>query len=190
VRELCWNSDRELILESLRCIWVSAYQDYPMTLPQSEWFANYSKSFICCSYVICAFTYHIVELVFVLSYIWSRVWGSVEYSGTQCGDYHSIPRRLTALIRLKILESAVDEMLEALSMVNWVPLSVIILLGTPNLYMISWMNLTTFAAVIEAAGFTSTHFVNLSLQWRCVWIHPLLFWKDLPNLAPIWKKAK
>jgi hypothetical protein len=31
------------------------------------------KSFICFSYVICAFTYHIVQLVFVLSYIRSRV---------------------------------------------------------------------------------------------------------------------
>jgi hypothetical protein len=41
----------------------------PMTLPWSGWFANHSESFIHFSYVICAFTYCIVELVFVLSYI-------------------------------------------------------------------------------------------------------------------------
>jgi hypothetical protein len=45
----------------------------PMTVPQSGWFTNHSKSFIHFSYVICAFTYHIVELVFVLSYIQSCV---------------------------------------------------------------------------------------------------------------------
>jgi hypothetical protein len=50
--------------------------------------------------------------VFVLSYIWSRVWESIEYSGTSCGDYHSIPWRLTTLIRRKILDSAVDAVLQ------------------------------------------------------------------------------
>jgi hypothetical protein len=95
----------------------------PKTLAQSGWFANHSKSFIHFSYVICAFIYCIVELVFVLSYIWSRVWGSIEYSGTQCGNYHSIPRRLTALIRRKILDSAVDEVSKALSM-HVVPLAI------------------------------------------------------------------
>jgi hypothetical protein len=63
----------------------------PTTLPRSGWFANHSKSFIHFSYVICAFTYRIVEFVFVLSYIRSRVWGSIEYSGTRCGDYYLIP---------------------------------------------------------------------------------------------------
>jgi hypothetical protein len=87
----------------------------PTTLPRNGWFANHSKSFICFSHVICAFTYRIVELVFVLSYIWSHVWGSIEYSGTQCGDYYLIPQRLTALIRRKIIDSAVDEVSEALS---------------------------------------------------------------------------
>jgi hypothetical protein len=61
---------------------------------QSGWFANHSKSFICFSCVICAFTYHIVELVFVFSYIRSLVWELIEYSGTQCGDYYLIPWRL------------------------------------------------------------------------------------------------
>jgi hypothetical protein len=87
-----------------------------MTLPQSGRFTNHSKSFIRFSYVIYAFAYRIVELVFVLSYIWSRVRGSIEYSGTQCGDYYLIPQRLTALIRRKILDSTIDMVLEALSM--------------------------------------------------------------------------
>jgi hypothetical protein len=38
------------------------------------------------------------------------------YSGTWCGEYYLIPQRLTALIRWKILDSAVDEVSEALSM--------------------------------------------------------------------------
>jgi hypothetical protein len=46
-----------------------------------------------------------VELVFVLLHIWS-----------QCGDYYLIPRMLTALIRWKILDNAVDEVSEILSM--------------------------------------------------------------------------
>jgi hypothetical protein len=45
--------------------------------------------------------------------------------------------------------------------VNWVPLSIIILLGTPNLYVISLMNSTTLVVVIEAACFTLIHFVTL-----------------------------
>jgi hypothetical protein len=95
----------------------------PATLHRTGWFANHSKLFICFSYVICAFTYHIVKLVFVLSYIRSRVWWSIEYGGTRCGDYYLIPRRLTALIRRKILDSAVDEVSEALSM-HVAPLSI------------------------------------------------------------------
>jgi hypothetical protein len=100
----------------------------PATLPRSGWFTNHSKSFICFSYVICAFTYRIVELVFILSYIWSCVWGSIEYSGTRCGDYYLIPRRLTALIRRKILDSAVDVVSKALSM-HVVPSGVTVMFG-------------------------------------------------------------
>jgi hypothetical protein len=95
----------------------------PTTLPQSGWFTNHSKSFIHFSDVICAFTYSIVKLVFVLSYIRSRVWGSIEYSGTWCCDYYFIPRRLTALIRWKILDSIIDVVSEALSM-HVVPLTI------------------------------------------------------------------
>jgi hypothetical protein len=41
-----------------------------MTLPQSGLFSNHCKSFICLTYVICAFTYRIVELVFAFSYLY------------------------------------------------------------------------------------------------------------------------
>jgi hypothetical protein len=134
------NSDRELTLKSLWCIGVLACWDIPMTLPRSGWFANGSMSFIHCSYGICAFTYHIVELVFGLSYIGSCVWGSIEYSRTRCGNYYLIPWRLTAFIGRKILDSAVDEVLEALSMhvappairIVVVPAGVTVLLGLRN----------------------------------------------------------
>jgi hypothetical protein len=79
-------------------------------------FTNHNKSFICFTYVICAFPYRIVELVFVLSYIPSRVCGSIKYSGIRCGNYYLISRRLIALIRRKILDSAVDVVSNALSM--------------------------------------------------------------------------
>jgi hypothetical protein len=88
----------------------------PATLTRSGWFVNHSKSFIHFSYVICAFSYRILELMFILSYIQSHVWGSLKHSGTRCGDYYLIPRWLTALIRWKILSSAVDGVLEVLSM--------------------------------------------------------------------------
>jgi hypothetical protein len=43
------------------------------------------------------------------------------------------------------------------------------LLGTLNQHMISLMNSTTLADIIEVAGFTSTHFVNLSTAMKlCV----------------------
>jgi hypothetical protein len=62
------------------------------------------------------------------------------YSGTWCGDFYLIPRRLTALIRQKILDSAVDVVSEALSMhvappairIVMVPAGVIALLGLCN----------------------------------------------------------
>jgi hypothetical protein len=87
-----------------------------VALPHGGWFINHSNSFICFSYVICAFTYHIVELLFVLSRTRSRVWGSIEHSGTRCGDCYLIPQRLTALIRWKILDIAVDVVSKALFM--------------------------------------------------------------------------
>jgi hypothetical protein len=59
---------------------------------------------------------------------------------TQCGDYYLIPRRLNALIRRKILDSAVDVVLEALPMhmappairTVVVPIGVTVLLGLRN----------------------------------------------------------
>jgi hypothetical protein len=62
------------------------------------------------------------------------------YSGTWCGDYYLIPQRLTALIRWKILDSAVDMVSEPLSMhvappairTVVVPAGVTVLLGLYN----------------------------------------------------------
>jgi hypothetical protein len=49
------------------------------------------------------------------------------------------------------------------------------LLGTPNLYMISLMNSTALAAMIEAAGFALIHFVNLSTATKMCVNPPLAF---------------
>jgi hypothetical protein len=62
------------------------------------------------------------------------------YSGTRCGDYYLIPRWLTALIRQKILDNALDEVSEALSVhvvppairIVVVPAGVTVLLGLRN----------------------------------------------------------
>jgi hypothetical protein len=142
-----------------------------MTLPQSGWFANHSKSFIHFSYVICAFTYRIVELVFVLSYMWSRVWWSIEYSGTWCGDYYVIPQRLTTFIRWKILDNAVDEVTEALSMhltppairIVMVPRGVTVLLGLSNPPR-SW----TGTVGLSLPGFTIAPCVDSLLSYRLI----------------------
>jgi hypothetical protein len=143
----------------------------PVTLPQSGWFTNHSKSFIRFSYVICAFTYRIVELGFVLSYIRSCVWGSIEYSGTRCGDYYMIPQRLTTLIRRKILDSAVDVVLEALSMhvappairIVVVPTGVTMLLGLHN-PPCSW----TCTVGPSLPDFTIAHCVDSLLCYRSI----------------------
>jgi hypothetical protein len=74
--------------------------------------------------------------------------------------------------------------------VNWVLLSVIMLLGTPNLYMISLMNSTTLAAIMEATGFTSIHFVNLSTVTKmCVNPH-LAFLKGPTKSSPYVEKGQ
>jgi hypothetical protein len=165
------NSDRELTLESLWCIGVLTCWDYPMTLSQSGWFANHSKTFIRRSYVICAFTNYIVELVFALSYIWSHVWGAIKYSGTQCGDYYLIPWRLTALIRRKILDNTIDEVSEALSMhvvppaiqIVVVPVGVPVLLGFRNPPR-SWTGMVG----PSLPGFTIAPYVDFLLCYRIV----------------------
>jgi hypothetical protein len=155
-----------------------------MTLPQSGWFANHSKSFIRFSYVICAFTHRIGELVLVLSYIWSRVWGSIEYGWTQCGDYYLIPRRLTALIRRKILDSALDVLSEALSMhvapwATWtvvVPTGVTVLLGLHN----PPRSLTGTVGP-SRPDFTIAPWVDSLLSYRSIW-RPKSILQDSPKI--------
>jgi hypothetical protein len=59
--------------------------------------------------------------------------------------------------------------------VNWVPLSVIMLLGMLNWYMISWINNIALAAIMEAFGFASIHLVNLSTAMKMCVNPPLSF---------------
>jgi hypothetical protein len=156
----------------------------PVTLRWSGWLANHSKLFIRFSYIICAFIYRIVELVFVLLYIWSCVWWSIKYSGTWCGDYYLIPRRLTALIRWKILDSAVDEVSEALSMhvaplairIIVVPAGVTVLLGLHNLPH-SWTGMVG----PFLPGFTIAHCVD-SLLWYRLIRQPMFILQDNPKI--------
>jgi hypothetical protein len=156
----------------------------PTTLPWIGWFTNHSKSFIHLSYIICAFTYHIVELVFVLSYIRSHVWGSIEYSGTRWGDHYLIPQRLANLIRRKILDSAVDVVSKALSMhvvppairTVVVPTGVTILLGLHNPPR-SWSG-TVGPSLLE---FTIAHCVDSLLCYRSI-RRPKSILQDSPKI--------
>jgi hypothetical protein len=65
-----------------------------MTLPRSGGFANHSKSFIHFSYVICVFTYRIVELV-VVEFIWFAPLSIVFSSGGEVSraNYFITPYR-------------------------------------------------------------------------------------------------
>jgi hypothetical protein len=54
------------------------------------------------------------------------------------------------------------------------------LLGTPNVYMISLINSTALAAVIEVIGFTSIHFVNLSTATKMC-VNPTLAFLKTPT---------
>jgi hypothetical protein len=76
-----------------------------------------------------------------LSYrIYGPMFEDQSNSGTRCDDYYLISQRLTALIRRKILDSAVDKVSEALSMhvaplairIVVVPIGVTVLLGLRN----------------------------------------------------------
>jgi hypothetical protein len=57
-------------------------------------------------------------------------------------------------------------------------------LGMPNLYMISLMNSTDFAVVMEAAGFASTHFVNLSIAMKMCVNPPFALLKGPTKYSP------
>jgi hypothetical protein len=74
--------------------------------------------------------------------------------------------------------------------VNWVPLSVMILLGMPNLYMISLMISTALAAVIDATGFTFIHFVNLSTTMKICVNPPLALLNGPTRSSPHVEKAQ
>jgi hypothetical protein len=48
-------------------------------------------------------------------------------------------------------------------LVNWLPLSVMMRLGTPKQHTNPWMNFTADLARIVHTGSTSAHFVDLSM---------------------------
>jgi hypothetical protein len=122
--------------------------------------------------------------VFVLSYIRSRVWGSIEYSETRCGDYYLIPQKLSALIRRKILDSAVNVVLETLSMhvaplVIWtivVPTEVTVLLGLRN-PLHSWTGMVG----PSLPDFTITPCVDSMLCYRSI-RQPKSILQDSPKI--------
>jgi hypothetical protein len=74
--------------------------------------------------------------------------------------------------------------------VNCVPLSVIMLLSMPIRYMISLMNSTTLAAIMEAAGFTLIHFVNLSTATKICVNPPLAFLNGPTRSSPRVEKGQ
>jgi hypothetical protein len=73
--------------------------------------------------------------------------------------------------------------------VNWVLLSVVMLLGTPNLYMISLINSTAMSDVMEAVGFTSIYFVNLSTTMKMC-VNPPAFLKGPTKSSPLVEKGE
>jgi hypothetical protein len=87
------------------------------------------------------------------------------------GDYYLIPRRLTALIRWKILDSAVDEVSEVLSMhmappairIIVIPTGVTVLLGLHN----PPRSLTGMVGP-SLSGFTIASCVNSLLCYRLI----------------------
>jgi hypothetical protein len=64
------------------------------------------------------------------------------------------------------------------------------LVGMPNMYMISLMNSTAFAAVIEVADFTLIHFVNLSTAMKMSVNPPLDFLKGPSKSSPHVEKGQ
>jgi hypothetical protein len=63
------------------------------------------------------------------------------------------------------------------------------LLGMPNQYMISLMNSTILATVMEVAGFTLIHFVSLSTAMKMCMNPPLAFLNEPTRSSPHVKKA-
>jgi hypothetical protein len=64
------------------------------------------------------------------------------------------------------------------------------LLGMPNLYMISLMNSTALDTVIEAVGFTLIHFMNLSTVTKMCVNPPLAFLKGPTKYSPHMEKGQ
>jgi hypothetical protein len=63
-------------------------------------------------------------------------------------------------------------------------------MGTPNLYMFSLMNSIALAPVMEATGFTSTHYVNLSTTIKICVNPPFAFLKGPTKSSPHVEKGQ
>jgi hypothetical protein len=75
-------------------------------------------------------------------------------------------------------------------LLNWVPLSVMIQLGTPNLQIIDLRKATTAPWVILTTGVASSHFVNLSIATKRK-RYPLTALGKGPRIStPIWRMAR
>jgi hypothetical protein len=64
------------------------------------------------------------------------------------------------------------------------------LLGASNLYMISLMNFTALVAVMEAADFTSIHFMILSTAMKMCVNPPLAFLNGPTRSSPHVEKGQ
>jgi hypothetical protein len=109
---------------------------------------------------------------------------TIEYSGIQCGDYYLIPWRLTALIMRKILDSAVDEVSEALFM-HVAPLAIQIIVVSMGVTVLlelrnppcSWIS----TVVPSLPGFNIAPCVDSFLCYRLIRWHKSIL-QDSPKI--------
>jgi hypothetical protein len=90
---------------------------------------------------------------------------------------------------LTLIHVSLQKSLNSL-VVNCVPLSVNILFGTPNWYMILEMNYTALVAIMEAVVFTSIHYVNLFTAMKICMNPPLSFLKGPIRSRPHVEKGQ
>jgi hypothetical protein len=85
---------------------------------------------------------------------------TIDSSGTQCGDYYSIPQRPTTLIRWKVLDFTTDEESGILSMLE----------ALPTIWNVMWYpqelpsptNVKGICSFMEHAGFYQRFIQNFS----------------------------
>jgi hypothetical protein len=90
---------------------------------------------------------------------------------------------------LILMHESAQKSLNSLTM-NWVPLSVIMLLGMSNWYMISLMNSTALTAVMEATDVTLIYFMNLSTATKMCVNPSFTFWNGPNRFSPHVEKGQ